>query len=282
MRLNLSNANCQCLNHENFSHEGINSDKTLITRQKFPVGLYQPEGSYRFGLDALLLGAFAAKFLRKPRDKACLKVAELGCGCGASLFSSMLLESHALCLGIDKEEELIKCAQKNALALGLERASFIKCDLRHISTDSAIQSWLRSCDCVLANPPWRSNSEIKRSRQKMRNNALWIEKDTWELFCRSAREFLRYRGIFCCILPPALIIKFCELAQNYQLGLKTILPVTNKRNENAIRVLLAFKKESKAFPEILPSMSLWAEACTGSKLVPSREALEFCPWLDHA
>ena len=56
-------------------------------RQFFPRGLQQPEGSLRFGADALLLAAFAARGvegMNEARRKQ-LTAADLGCGCGAAL-----------------------------------------------------------------------------------------------------------------------------------------------------------------------------------------------------
>ena len=52
----------------------------------FPRGLKQPEGSFRFGQDALLLAALTARFCTR-KDK----VVELGCGCGAALSGLLLL-----------------------------------------------------------------------------------------------------------------------------------------------------------------------------------------------
>ena len=60
-------------------------------RRLFPRGLEQPEGSLRFGADALLLAAFAARHVEglsasvKSRQQGGLTAAELGCGCGAAL-----------------------------------------------------------------------------------------------------------------------------------------------------------------------------------------------------
>ena len=62
------------------------NDTTITTaRALFPRGLHQPEDSYRFGADALLLAAFAAENLASLPGAAPRKVAELGSGCGAAL-----------------------------------------------------------------------------------------------------------------------------------------------------------------------------------------------------
>lgn len=66
-------------------------DTTLTTaRALFPRGLHQPEDSYRFGADALLLAAFAAENLASLPGAGPRKVAELGSGCGAALLGLCL------------------------------------------------------------------------------------------------------------------------------------------------------------------------------------------------
>lgn len=67
-------------------------DDIAITaaRALFPRGLRQPEDSYRFGADALLLAAFAAESLASLPGTAPRAVAELGSGCGAALLGLCL------------------------------------------------------------------------------------------------------------------------------------------------------------------------------------------------
>lgn len=65
---------------------------TIITtaRALFPRGLHQPQDSYRFGADALLLAAFAAESLASLSGTVPRKVAERGSGCGAALLGLCL------------------------------------------------------------------------------------------------------------------------------------------------------------------------------------------------
>ena len=62
----------------------MNDTAITTTRALFPRGLHQPQDSYRFGADALLLAAFAAESLASLPGTAPRKVAELGRGCGAA------------------------------------------------------------------------------------------------------------------------------------------------------------------------------------------------------
>ena len=88
----------------------------------FPRGLKQPEGSFRFGQDALLLAALTARFCTR-KDK----VVELGCGCGAALSGLLLLWPCAYGLGLDIGEELLKAARENALSLNLAGRTEFAC-----------------------------------------------------------------------------------------------------------------------------------------------------------
>ncbi|MDY0259090.1 MAG: hypothetical protein RBR41_05430 [Desulfovibrio sp.] len=135
------------------------SQHIIEARRRFPRGLEQPEGSLRFGADALLLAAFAARHL--PPEKSgpgkcgpdecgpgkcgpdeCgadnrgpdnhperlwagaanpgpTLVAELGCGCGAALLGLAMLRPHICGLGLERELPLVKAAKGNAARLGL-------------------------------------------------------------------------------------------------------------------------------------------------------------------
>lgn len=68
----------------------MNDTPITTARALFPRGLHQPEDSYRFGADALLLAAFTAQNLASLPGAAPRKVAELGSGCGAALLGLCL------------------------------------------------------------------------------------------------------------------------------------------------------------------------------------------------
>lgn len=111
------------------------SQHIIDARKRFPRGLEQPEGSLRFGADALLLAAFAARHLlpdrrgpdRRGPDKhgvgaarhAPTLVAELGCGCGAALLGLAMLRPQIRGLGLERERPLVLAAESNATRLGL-------------------------------------------------------------------------------------------------------------------------------------------------------------------
>ncbi len=146
----------------------------------FPRGLLQPEGAYRFGLDALLLAAFAARTLReraaggrasgKARPR---RVAELGTGCGAALLGVALRCPDARCLGLEREPALLRAAAANAQALGLaDRVSFHMADLAAPAAWPGRLGEEGPQDLVLANPPWGLPGRGRPSPSRLREATL--------------------------------------------------------------------------------------------------------------
>ena len=84
-------------------------------RRAFPAGLEQPEGSFRFSVDALLLAAFAAS---RTTDVT-IRFIDLGTGCGVVGLAYLLLKRN-ICqgFGMDCNPELIAAAQNNTAKLG--------------------------------------------------------------------------------------------------------------------------------------------------------------------
>ena len=151
------------------------SQHIIEARRRFPRGLEQPEGSLRFGADALLLAAFAARHLPPKKngpgeyradkygpnncgpdncgpDKYGLDkcgpgaanpgptlVAELGCGCGAALLGLAMLRPHICGLGLERENPLVLAAEGNAALLGLSKQlHFVDLDLADGAALSAL------------------------------------------------------------------------------------------------------------------------------------------------
>ena len=184
---------------------------TAVTtaRAFFPRGLHQPQDSYRFGADALLLAAFAAENLTSLPGTAPRKVAELGSGCGAALLGLCLYlssgtaeiaqpsqgpgtqlsatsaddgqpteeccgENNALhldALGLEQDMALCAAATVNARLLGLEDV----CRFRQ--GNLADTHLLRDCGenafhLVLANPPYALAGSGRSSSSARRDAAL--------------------------------------------------------------------------------------------------------------
>lgn len=261
----------------------------MAARAAFPRGLEQPAASYRFGADALLLAAWAARQGGAPQE-----VAELGCGCGAALFALCLHPSlshrPARLLGLDSEESLCRAARRNAHRLGVEgECSFVCGDLRD-------KGFLRACglrrfDAVLANPPFATAGSGRPSSHRLRERAMRENAGDHGLpegvgdgasllthFCRAAAALLRHHGRFFCIFPAGDISRLLHALRTAGMGLRAILPVHALAENPAIRLLVEARKQAADDCRLLPPLVLH-----GSRREHGPDWTEqarcFCPWL---
>lgn len=177
----------------------MNDTVISTARALFPRGLHQPQDSYRFGADALLLAAFAAQNLASLPGAAPRKVVELGSGCGAALLGLCLYLSSGMqlsgapsvaaggqptgegcggnnapllhALGLEQDSALCAAATANTRLLGLEDV----CRFRQ--GDLADTHFLRdcgenACHLVLANPPYAPAGSGRPSASARRDAAL--------------------------------------------------------------------------------------------------------------
>ena len=277
-------------------------DPFYSARQLFPRGLEQPHGSLRFGADALLLAAFAARGVEgmsEARRKQ-LAAADLGCGCGAALLALALRCESVTGLGLEREAPLVQAATANALHLGLaDRLHFAQADLADkafmAALPAAFGNRAGSLDLVLANPPY--GVEGRPSPSHLRERAMrgaqgkqgtHVAEDRTQVltvFCRAAAALLRHQGYFFCIYDaPALPLLSCALdAAGF--GLRGLLPVRTHTSKPALRVLVLARKNTAHQCAIEAPLTLHTgkhckpPADTGSPRW-SAQALRFCPWLD--
>lgn len=247
----------------------------------FPSGLLQPEGSYRFGLEALLLAAMGARELRAIPGSQKLLVAEAGCGCGATILGLALLEDRAEFLGLDREAQLVNAASINAKMLGFShRTEFVKADISSEGrTFANASSWLQRCTLVLANPPWHRENEGRLPQSTLRHAAFFMKGGTPNVFCAFASTLLRNHGFFCTIITPHMLPELCFALAAAQLGLKRILPVVPFTCRAAKRIILVAQKNAISNPDILYPLVLHEKQEGTTRSLWSRAATDFCPWL---
>lgn len=249
-----------------------------MTAPPYPRGLVQPQGAYRFGLEALLLAAFAARTLRERRGARESAVAELGSGCGAALLGVALRVPGARCLGLEREAVLAAAARANAAALGLSgRVRFAEVDVA-----AALPQDPGPQDMVLANPPWGQAGRGRASPSGLREAALRGRDapagDSFPLFCAAAARLLRHKGLFCSIVPAQALTRICMALEGARLGLRRILPLRPHTGDAAHRLLLLAQKGACAEPVLCSPLTLHRRgASSGSPW--TRAALSFCPWL---
>jgi len=182
------------------------SAQIRAARDAFPAGLEQPEGSFRFSVDALLLARFTAE--QALRERAVL--AELGMGCGVVSLAVLLEKPDWKSVGLERESALVEASVRNAAALGLNEAFIPLCGdvtsrdaLRHmrevlgdgVAEASGALSGPPLFDCVMTNPPWRVEGAGRLPPSDMRRRALFGTAETFREFFSAADALLKNGGL---------------------------------------------------------------------------------------
>ena len=170
-------------------------------REAFPAGLEQPEGSFRFSADALLLARFTAE--QTLPERAVL--AELGTGCGVVSLAVLLEKQAWKSVGLEREEVLAEAAARNAASLGLEENFTPLCgdvnsreDLRRMREVLASGENLSGppmFDAVVTNPPWRVEGDGRVPPSDLRRRALFGTAETFREFFSAAEALLKNNGL---------------------------------------------------------------------------------------
>jgi tRNA1Val (adenine37-N6)-methyltransferase len=249
-------------------------NRIAAARERFPRGLKQPAGGMRFGMDALLLAAFAAACCGTSGKRA-FSVAELGCGCGAALLGLALLRHGGKCCGLERDEALCVAAQDNASLLGLEeRVSFLHCDLADIARRP--DRFPARFDMVMANPPYGLSGQGRPSPLPRRESAL-RDSAALPVFCKAAATLLRHHGYFFCIFAANALPRLCAALGEAAFGLRRVVPVRTYRTAPALRVLVEARYGAAHDVCLEAPLTLHSKVADTSSWTP--RALRFCPWL---
>ncbi|MDR2696761.1 MAG: methyltransferase [Deltaproteobacteria bacterium] len=242
-----------------------------MSAASFPRGLVQPEGSFRFSADALLLAAFA------PGEEA-RRAADLGTGCGVVAFGLALRFPGLYCTGLDKEAALIEAARVNASMLGLgERMAFAQGGVADKNLPDGLGR--ESCELVTANPPYRVSGTGRRISSPARRKALEAPQGALADFAAAAAFLLRHHGRFACVLPPARLGDAFAALRSARLEPRRLRCVHPRPCVQAGLVLVEARKNAR--PDLVMEAPLILHPDErGSGF--SREALAFCPWLGAA
>ena len=274
---------------------------------RFPRGLFQPPGSFRFSADALLLAAFALSSASGCRGKPSASHSspgplwiDLGTGCGivglaalrlaglprnaAGELETVRFPKHAenlsepFCYGLDRNEELVAAARSNARNLGLERhfaaltIDFSSPQWPH--TASTIRNSHGRAALVLANPPWRLEKTGRMPATEARRKALFGNAGTFPLFVRAAATLRDPSGRFGCVVGadrlPDMFAALHSGAFN-PLRLRLVHPSTTAP---AVWALVASRRTGRTPLPVEPPLVL-----RGSDGNPTSISLEFCPLL---
>ena len=246
------------------------NSETNTRRQYYPRGLNQPEGSFRFSIDALLLAAFS-----DPSPKS--RILDLGCGCGVVGLGILFNRPEAEATGIDIEPELIACAQENAQMLGLgEKYQAMTLDLKKISKSCLKPEFF---DAVVSNPPFRRKNQGRLPQQEMRTGALFESNASLEDFIKAATFALKNQGAFYCIFSSERLAELFFLLQKYKLEPKLLQPLQAREHKECGLILLKAVKNGRPGLKLKAPILIYELGKEGTQPSLTEEILKFCPWL---
>ena len=257
--------------------------QTPPAAQRFPRGLLQPEGSYRFGLDALLLASFAAAALGN-RHKAvrsagagagALLAADLGAGCGVVAAGLTLLVPAVHCLALEREKALAAAAAHNSLHLGLSAR------LQVLDGDLADPACLQAAgtgrfDAVLMNPPYRLTGAGRLAASALRQGALTGDDSTLTHFAQAAHTLLKHHGSCYAVFAASGLPRLWAALDSAGLGLRGLVPVYSSTGQKAKLVLVHAAKGAQHDLSLNSPLVLYD---TAKSTTYSAQAKAFCPWL---
>jgi tRNA1(Val) A37 N6-methylase TrmN6 len=237
-------------------------------RRRFPRGLCQPDGGFRFGSDSLLLASFAR--LEKTQ-----RVLDLGTGCGV-IASALLLQNEALlALGLDKDPAMAAAARENAEHLGLrDRFSILEGDVAGHRALAEIEG--KGFDLVVSNPPYR-RPESGRPSSTSRETALAEDRAGLGAFAAAAAYALENLKPWCVVLPAERTAELLRTAEDAGLRPKRLRFVHSRADEDARLILLEAVKNGRPGCRVQAPLVLYEGQ--GEATRPTKEALAFCPHL---
>lgn len=251
----------------------------ISARERFPRGLIQPLGSFRFSADALLLAAFAVRRCLPDHgpERAAPALLDLGCGCGVVALACLLACPSLRAVGVDIQSDLAAAARENAALLGLEtRFAAHAADITAQTPPYPPGSFA----VAAANMPYRRPGSGRLPRSAARKAALFAEENTIPAFLSAAASALATGGNLALVYPWDERDILLSALPEHGFSPQEILPVstgTATGSRCLLRAMRAGEESRKGGgPLILPPLALHQEKGTSY----TEEALAFCPWLD--
>ena len=252
-------------------------------RALFPRGLAQPDW-FRFSVDALLLAAFAARWIDRGHQQGLpprrgLTGLDLGTGCGVAALALLLAYGHPdgghpdqgdlRMIGVDLAEDMIDCAGKNRVLLGQEdRLEIVPSDVAEYKASAAL-------DFAVCNPPYFQEGSGRRSPEAERRRARFESGGGLDGFLKGAAVNLKNRAPLFMVHQAEGLDRVLTAMSAHGLAPKRILPVHGRADKPASLALVEARLGGGPGVALEPALVLYAE---GQAL--SEQALAFCPQLE--
>lgn len=213
--------------------------------------LLQPRDGYRAGLDAVLLAATVAQ------AKSGMQLVDLGAGVGAvGLAVAMRLAGARVTL-IERQAPLVTLAQENIELNRLgDRVRMIPADLEGpAAVLDAAGLPADSFDAALANPPFQVEGAGRAPPDATKAGAHVMAAGGIERWARASARLVRAGGTVAMIHRADALAEVLA-AFHGRFGGLTVLPVHPRPTGEAVRVVVAGIKGSKAPLRLLPALVL--------------------------
>ncbi len=216
----------------------------LIGDQFKGLGLkiYQPEGSYRYNEDSLLLAGFL-----KNIKKGSL-IADLGAGSGLiSLITARRFE-HVKIYAVEIQKEIFSYLVRNIEYNNLSESIIpLNEDYRNI-----YKKYHQFFDLVITNPPYRKPDEGRVSRDIKRAISRHETLGTLEELLLASCRILKDKGRICLSYLAERAVDLFYFMREFGLEPKRVLPVYPFSNKNANLIIVEAIKKGGRGLTILP------------------------------
>lgn len=228
-----------------------------VTRDAFLGGdlrLYQPERGYRAGIDPVLLAASVEIAPSTVKDKATIRVADLGAGVGtAGLCLACRCPEITVDL-VERETELSEIARHNILANGFaERVRPLTLDLLVRSSGEVLGP--DTYDHVIANPPFHRAGEMRAPTDGLKAASHVFGAEDLDGWLRCMARITKPGGT-ATVIYPADQLGHLLTGFGGRFGAVSVRPLYPRAGQPAIRVLVCGTKGSRAPMSILPPVVL--------------------------
>ena len=202
--------------------------KDIFQFKKFRV--VQDQCAMKVGTDGILLGAWAA-------INDVNSVLDIGCGTGliALMIAQRSPNATIDAVEIDKMSAM-QATQNVANSPWIQRIHVFNQGIQDFSSENP-----RKYDLIVSNPPFFTGGTFSDNQDK--NSIRHTIKLSHSDLLRSVQSLLAPNGRFAAILPYIEGLRFCELAQTYQLYCFRKTEVFPREGKNVERILLELKKE---------------------------------------
>jgi tRNA1Val (adenine37-N6)-methyltransferase len=219
------------------------ADETLEDLQRSGFRLLQKRNGFRFGLDSVLLAAYAASFYPVRADGT-IRIADLGAGCGAvSLLLAGRLPTAQL-TGIEIDPVSVDVFQRNRILNQLEsRLEVVAGDIRRLPS-TALPA--RTFDLVVSNPPYfRPERSLRRPHPDAQPQARQESSLDLDDLLYAASRLLKPHGRFVVVHQVARLPEILTALAACKLEPKTLRLVQSLPERAPVLCLLSAQYQGK-------------------------------------